>query len=319
MNQRIEVLFGALLATLVFAGPASAEKVTLGLFGSWSAASWPYLIAEQKGFFAEQNIEADTIFAPSAATLVQQLAAGSLDAVGASGVAEPINAAEKGAPVAIVRLIGAEPNYDLVSKPEITSIEGLKGKMISIGGLTDINRVQIDKMINPHGLKISDFDVTVIGSTGARFAGLQSGAIDATMLVPPFNFVAEKMGFRRLGQLLDYAKDMPQTCMMVYTPWAQKNPQMLKGLITAVNKSIDWFYDLKNRDEAINMMATASKANREEVAESYDFLVKIQHFAKSDAIPRAPFESLIKDMRDLKFVLSDVKLEQIVYPGIKIE
>jgi hypothetical protein len=47
--------------------------------------------------------------------------------------------------------------------------------------------------------------------------------------------------------------------------------------------------------------------------------VKIQHFAKSDAIPRVPFESLIKDMRDLKFVLSDVKLEQIVYPGIKIE
>ena len=107
--------------------------------------------------------------------------------------------------------------------------------------------------------------------------------------------------------------------MQVNTAWAQKNPQLVKGLVVAMNKSIAWFYDPKNRDEAIDLMTVASKANRNEVADSYDYNIKIQHFAKTDVIERRPFEALIKDMRDLNLVHSDVTLEQVVYPGVKIE
>ena len=128
------------------------------------------------------------------------------------------------------------------------------------------------------------------------------------MLVPPYNFVAVKEGYKRIGTTArirqGHAADLHDG---LHAVGAEEPPQLVKGMITAVNKSIDWFYDTKNREEAIKfLMATAffSKANRDEVAESDDFLIKIQHFAKDRRDPpRAPFEALIKDMRDLKFVL----------------
>ena len=35
----------------------------------------------------------------------------------------------------------------------------------------------------------------------------QSGAIDATLLIPPFNFYAETAGFSNLGLTIDYTPD----------------------------------------------------------------------------------------------------------------
>ena len=57
--------------------------------------------------------------------------------------------------------------------------------------------------------------------TGARFAALQAKAIDATMLVPPFNFMAVKNGFSSLGLVKDYAQDLPQTGMQASLRWAK--------------------------------------------------------------------------------------------------
>ncbi len=42
------------------------------------------------------------------------------------------------------------------------------------------------------------------GATSARFSALQSGAVDAAILTPPFNFHAESAGFTNLGFTIDY-------------------------------------------------------------------------------------------------------------------
>ena len=55
----------------------------------------------------------------------------------------------------------------------------------------------------------NEFDPLFAGATAARFAALQSGAIDATVLLPPFNFYAETAGFANLGLTIDYTPDLP--------------------------------------------------------------------------------------------------------------
>jgi NitT/TauT family transport system substrate-binding protein len=97
----------------------------------------------------------------------------------------------------------------MLAKPSITSIKELKGKTICIGGLIDINRVYLERIMQANGLKDGDYDITVVGNTAGRFAALKSGAVDATMLAPPVNFFAEDAGFRNVGMIMDYAGDMP--------------------------------------------------------------------------------------------------------------
>ena len=247
---------------------------------------------------------------------MQQLAAGSLDVVAVNGLAEPIHAVEKGAAVAILRIIGQTPNYVMVARSGIKDTLGLKGKKIAIGGLRDINRIYLDRLMAPTGLTDRDYDIIVIGATGARFAALQSGAIDATMLVPPFNFAATKAGFNTIGLVRDYAKDLPQTGMQVSRRWAESHRETAKQMAAVIDESVAWLYDGTNREEAIDILTAASKSDRQEVAESYDFLVKIDFFARTATIHREPLTNMMKDMAALNDIAAPIPVERLVIDGL---
>src|SRR6185295_16994067 len=135
----------ALSSVLSPTAAQAAERVVTGVLGSYTSGVWPFLIGMRKGFFDRHNIKPDIIFAPTAPGLVQQLAAGSLDIVAVNGLVEPLHAVEKGAPVAIMRIIGETPNYVMIGRKGISDLKSLKGKKIAIGGLRDINKVFLDR------------------------------------------------------------------------------------------------------------------------------------------------------------------------------
>jgi ABC-type nitrate/sulfonate/bicarbonate transport system substrate-binding protein len=130
----------------------AADTVVTGVLGSYTSGVWPFLIGMRKGFFDRHAIKPDVVFAPTAPGLVQQLAAGSLDIIAVNGLVEPLHAVEKGAPVAIMRIIGQTPNYVMIGRSNIADLKGLKGKKIAIGGLRDINKIYLDRVLIPNGL-----------------------------------------------------------------------------------------------------------------------------------------------------------------------
>ena len=98
-----------------------------------------------------------------------------------------------------VRIEVQAPPYALVAKPSITSLKDLKGKVISLGGPKDITRIYVERMLAPNGVKPGDFDMVFAGATTARASALLAGAVDAAILLPPFNFQAVAKGFNSLG------------------------------------------------------------------------------------------------------------------------
>jgi ABC-type nitrate/sulfonate/bicarbonate transport system substrate-binding protein len=168
----------------------AAVTIQTGLIGAANSAEWEYYIGIKKGFFADAGVTLDVIYVPTASGLVQQLAAGSLDIVDI-GIVEPIHAVARGAAVAILRITGGVSAYEVLAKPEIKTIKDLKGRTVVIGGLVDINRVYLERILKAGGLTGKDVDITVVGNTAGRYAALKSGAADATMLAPPVNFFAE--------------------------------------------------------------------------------------------------------------------------------
>ena len=176
-----------------------------------------------------------------------------------TGLVDPIRAIDKGAPIAIVRFEMQAPPYALLAKSSIKSLKELKGKTISLGGPKDITKIFVERMLAPHGVKPGEFDMVFAGATSARASALQAGAVDAAILLPPFNFHAEAAGFNNLGLTVDYAPELPFSGAVVNRNWAAKNQALLQRLLAAHKKSVEWFYDAKNRDEAITIMATVSQ------------------------------------------------------------
>ena len=312
MRRRLGLAI-AMACVLGAAAPAPAlETIVTGMLGSPNSGGWPFFIALKKGMFEAEGIKLDIVYVPTAPGLIQQLSAGSLDIVGTTGVVEPIHAVEKGAPVALIRLMGAVSPYAMLAKPAIHKIEDLKGKTISIGGMVDINRIYLERIMQAHGLFHGDYDIVIAGSTGARFAALKSGAVDATMLVPPQSFTAEAEGFRNVGMILDYAKDLPFSGADVRLDWAAKHRDTLQRFLAVIDMSVAWFYADGNRDEAIDILVEASHVGREQVAQSYDFQKKLNYFARTNEISRTGLEHLIKAMKDLGDIQGTVTPEKLV-------
>ncbi len=285
-----------LVAVLVLlALPAyAADTVETGAIGSPSGSLWPIYIGESKGFFAKAGVDIDLIFAPSTSGVIQQLTAGSLDAVASTGLPEPISAIDKGAAIAIVRIVSQANPYALVARPGISNIRDLKGKTISLGGTTDITAIYFAQLAKAEGLAKTDYDVIVVGATAARLAGLRSGAVAASLLLPPVLFEAEDAGFVNLGLVYPYTKDLPFAGFEVNRVWAMAHLELAKRMLAVFDESVAWFYDDKNRDEAISILASAAKMKPEDVAKTYDLFRKINFFAPSPTISRALLDNLMK-------------------------
>ena len=310
------------LAALALAAPAveqagAAETVTVGTVGSASANLWPMFIGVKKGFFAEADLKIDLVYIQSSAQVIQQLTSGSLDLTVSTGLVDPIRAIDKGSPIAIVRIETQSPPYALVAKPEIKTLEALKGKVISVGGPKDITRIYVERMLAPHGVKPGEFDMVFAGATSARAQALLGGAVDAAIILPPYNFQATARGFNELGLSVDYSPELPFSGSVVSLAWAKAHPAALQRLLAAHNKAIAWFEDDRNRAEAVQIMVAASGLKPDEVEKSYDFFRKGHFFETTGRVSRKRLGALV----DALVGFGDIRpmaAERLVLPGTEL-
>ena len=306
----------AAIAALWLSAPiaSAAEKFEAGLLGSPNSAGWIWYIAQAEGFFAKANLEPDIIYVPTPAGLMQQLAAGSLDTV-EIGVVEPIHAIARGAPVAVLRIMGAVPPYEMVAN--VKTVKELKGKTIVIGGLLDINRVYLNRIMTGNGLHDGDYDITTVGNTPGRFAALKSGSADATMLAAPFNFFAEAAGFHNVGLILDYAKDLPFGSTNVSLAYAKDHRDTLERLLTVLEESSVWFNDTDHRDAAIDVLLKVMRSDqRDDVAKSYDYMRRIGYFEPKGVVSRRSIATVEAEMAAIGDSADNVPFEKLVLPGL---
>lgn len=319
----MRVLKSLQLAALAFAAALvampvarAADTVQIGSVDASSTSLWPLHAAIKNGYFAAENIKIDLVFAQSNASVIQQLAAGSFNIAPTAGMVDPIRAVNKGAPVALIRIVIPAPPYALLAKPAINKIEDLKGKTLIIGGPKDITRIFTERMLAPHGLKSGDYDYVYAGATSARFAALKSGAVDAALLTTPFNFFAETEGYRNLGFTFDYLPKMPFAGMAVNREWAGKNADVVRRFLDAYDKGVAWFYDPNNRAAAIALQLQTSKVAKDDVEKAYAFMHDKNLFERAGTVSKQSVQTVIDALRDLGDLGPDFKIDRLLLPGV---
>jgi ABC-type nitrate/sulfonate/bicarbonate transport system substrate-binding protein len=294
----------------------AADTVSIGLVGSTGPTHWPIHIGLKKGYYAAENIKLDLVFIQSSGAVLQQLAAGSLDTVLSAGLTDPINAIDKGAPISIVRLEMQLAPYAINAKPQYKKFEELKGKIIMVDGPKGITRMYLERMLIAHNMKSSEVDFVFTGATAARFQALQSGAIDATILLPPFSFAAEAAGFSNLALIADFVKDLPFTGAAVNKNWAARNPDVLRRFLAVHNKSVGFFLDRKNRQEAIDIMVEASKLKPDVISQTYDFLHSRPFIEGTGRVSKSKVGALLAALKAQGDLQGSTEVERFVLSGV---
>ncbi|HEY2527976.1 MAG TPA: ABC transporter substrate-binding protein [Xanthobacteraceae bacterium] len=309
-------LIVALAVILISSQGRAAEKITIGTVGQASANLWPVFIGINQGFYAAEGLDVDIVYVQSSAALVQQIAAGSLDICMSTGLADPIRAVAMGAPIAVLRIEVQAPPYDLLAKPAIKSLNELTGKVISLGGPKDITRIYVERMLAPHGVRPGQYDMVFAGATAARASALLAGAVDAAILLPPFNFQLKAKGFSDLGLTVDYVKDLPFSGTAVNVTWANAHKDTLEKLLRAHNRSVAWFADGSNRSQAVAMLKAASGLSQDDVEKAYDFFRDGNFFEPTGAVSKSKLTALAEAMRSLGDLPATLDIDKVMLPGV---
>lgn len=211
----------------------------------------PELVAQSKGFFAEQNLTVDLPVAGQSASACQQVLAKAAD-VAQCSLNDMIQADESGGAHLIMVMNEAITalQYGVMSKPTITSWDQVKGKTVMVGGPKDNTVYYFHVMARAHGLKDTDYSFQYAGASTARLAALKAGAVDVSMLANPADIQAEGEGFHRLDNLLpqylngdNYAGGGP----VVTQEWAKAHSDELTRYLAAILKATKWIYDPANK------------------------------------------------------------------------
>lgn len=196
-------LLAAAIAVVAFTGPANAADVIK--FGSLRVPHQLF-VGMEKGFFAEENIQLESIIFKSGAEIAPAIATGHVDAAVTTSGAALFNAMARGADVVIVaEAASLEPNApggdptaiiaraDLVDSGAIKSGADLKGKTIAVTAPGQVLDIIVNTFLAKNGLKASD--VKMIGMPFPDMVpAMSNGAIDAAIVIDPFRSMLVKSG-----------------------------------------------------------------------------------------------------------------------------
>jgi ABC-type nitrate/sulfonate/bicarbonate transport system substrate-binding protein len=292
-------------ALSIFAGtawcPAQAfVEITFGMT-SKTAFGLAHYIATEKKYYEAENLKVDAIVAGAAVGVLQQLAAGSLN-IAQAATDQSLRAILRGAPIRIIAGAAATAPFRVVAAKTIRGWSDLKGKTISVGGLTDVTLYFLRVMARRNGLADRDYDVLYGGGTPSRFAQLASGAVAATLLTNPVDFAALDQGYVDLGSVPRYLPNWAQNNVIIDTRWAQRHRTAVVGFLRARIKATNYFYEPANRDDVIAILVKYTNTTQQIAAATYDLYINQQVIARGAALSeegiRANFDALVA-LRDL--------------------
>jgi NitT/TauT family transport system substrate-binding protein len=240
-----------ILVSLVGASPTSAQlkKVRFSTTGV-SISELPFKVAQLKGFWREEGLDVETILIRGAVGM-QALLGGSVDYTSASG--STIAAAVRGLPVKLVFISSSKPQFELISQPQIKSVQELKGKIIGISSRGGSNDLMMQLILQKNGLAPNkDVTTLIVGAQAETVIALRTGRIAAALITPPRNFMLQRDGYNRIAYSGDYMPTYANGGIGITDEKIKTNPAEVLALVRGTIKGLQ--FSMKNRAEMIKIM-----------------------------------------------------------------
>jgi NitT/TauT family transport system substrate-binding protein len=277
-------LLSGILLFIFINSPASADDRMRIAYSSISGAYVGIWMAHDAGLFAKEGLDDQIIFIPSATQLAQVTVAGDVD-IASLGGGPMIAAVLSGADL---KIIGNNVNkmiFSLHTKPEVKSIEELRGKRIGVtrfGSSSDVSARYALRKFNLDPNK--DVILLQLGQMSSIFGALKSGAIEGGMVSPPTQFLSEKIGFKELVSVTDMDFAYPNPAMAVPGELIRKKPELIDRFMRAYVRGMhrarnDREFTIKTLAKYTTVMDTVL------LGKTYDFYV-------GKVVERAPYVNM---------------------------
>jgi len=281
--------------------PAYAQKITVAV----SNPDMSFLsggVAKYKGFFKDEGLDAELVQI-TANVSIAALAGGNVDynLILQSVVTGNL----RGLPIKVVGILIERPNHVIVVNPKITKFADLKGRKIAVssfGSLTDIlARLTTEHFkLNPN----RDVQFVAAGSGSGRIAQLEAGLVDAAVVTPPADLIAETRGYKSLVRTSDILV-FPVNGVGVHEQKLKNNRGEVKRALRALLKANRYILD--DRKGAIDVLQKWGRSPYSVAEQAYN--ATAANYSRNLIAPRDALQKVIDSTKlntDAKKDVSDV-------------
>ena len=222
--------------------------------------NWPIWVAQAKGLFAQNGIDAALTLTPNSVFQLTGLIEGKFD-IAMTGIDNLIAYREGQGEVPVegadlFAFMGSDNAFlRLVTVPEVKSIPELRGKVVSVDARTTGFAFVLLEILERGGLKEADYSIEKAGGVLQRFEALLERKHAGTLLMTPFEVRAEAKGFNRLANAIDVLGRYQGLVGGARRSWADVNRDAVAAYIRAWSDAVDWLYDPANMKEALAIFA----------------------------------------------------------------
>ena len=254
MPTRREVIIGgAALGLCASSWPAAAQSGQVRVVAFAGASNWPYWVAQERGLFKKEGVEASLDITPNSVELARNLHGGKYD-LALAGVDNIVaynegqGEADLGGPTDFVALFGVDNGLlSLMAAPDIGSFADLKGKTLSVDAMTTGFAFVLRDLLARNGIGEGDVKIMRVGGGAQRLEGLLKKEQDGTLLNAPLDRVKDVLGSYQ-GIVAAAKRDN-----------ADAKGKEVEAFIRAFHQGVAWLYDPANKEEAINLLMARMK------------------------------------------------------------
>ena len=230
------------------ASPASAAKAPsasspIDLKVAWVAITshtLPTWIAESRGFFRQQGLNAQVSYIQGSTTAIPALMAGDLGMLEATPAAS-VQAQLKGQDMVVLATHIPYADQRLVGLPGIKSVSDLRGKTVAVTKPGTVTDVVMRAVLKQNGLTPGkDVQITFLDSQPGQVAALKKGLVQAILTDPPFYLMAEKAGAQEILDTLTLHYPYPEDGVVTTRKFVRNHPEAVRAYLKAFVQGIQF-------------------------------------------------------------------------------
>lgn len=246
--MRVASLF--LIGLMILAlGPATAQSqnTKVHISAPSKSLSWfPIHLAREKGFYRAEGLDVDYVLMKPQLAMQALITA---DVGYTTALGSTIRAALRNIPLRVVMTIADKPLFTLITRPNLGSVEELRGKTIGISSFGASSDTYARAVLRRYRLNPNqDVKILALGGGANRIAAMETGAIDGALIEAPYNVLLERKGFKKILFVGDLIPS-PLAGLSTRVEKIQKQTDEIHRLVRATLRGVR--FAKANRQEAI--------------------------------------------------------------------
>ena len=254
----------------------------------------PIYMALEKGYFSRRGITVNLQFTPNSEQQRSGLAAGRFDI--AHAAVDNAVAMIEVAKVDVVIVSGGDGGMnELLVRQDINKPADIRGRTYVVDAPNTAYALIGRKMFKNAGLIDGrDYKLDPIGGSEIRSKGLDTPAGAATMLNPPWNFVARDRGAKSLGRTIDLYGPYQASGAFVLRSWAKSNEQVLERYLAAFIEGCRAAQDPAQKKQVLAVLKRELKLDDRLTELTYqELMLKGSGLSKDCAIDMPGFKNVL--------------------------